>query len=412
MPSSTGETLTIYNPKDDTLVSDQCQSASEADVDAAVKAAQAAFPAWKRTAGLKRGACMYRFADLLETHRDRIASLEGRSMGQPLTTARNNINTAIEIWRYYAGLASRITGESIAPDEDGLYKIIQYEPLGVCAGICAWNGSHLQTSWKAAPAVAAGNTFILKSSEKTPIAVNQYGELFNQAGFPPGVLNIVTGGGKVGSALASHMDIARIGFTGSVATGRAVQIAAAKSNLKVVTLELGGKSASMIFNDANIPNAVFHSCTSFLRNSGQVCVAASRALVQEDIADKFIKALKEAFDGATRKLGDPTLAETAFGPLADRQHFNRVLGYVQEAKAEGIEVLAGGERNGNQGTFLKPTVLLNPGLKSKVYTEEIFGPVLCVRTFKNEEEAISLANDTRFGLGGKSSEALQFISLG
>jgi aldehyde dehydrogenase (NAD+) len=344
---------------------------------------------------------MNKFADLLEANVEQLATLEGKAMGQPISIARANIGIATSIWRYYAGAASKIAGESLPPDGDNLYKIVQYEPLGVCAGICAWNGSHLQTSWKAAPAVAAGNTFILKSSEKTPIALCQYGELLNEAGFPPGVINVVAGAGKVGALLASHMDIAKIAFTGSVPTGRAVQLAATKSNLKRVTLELGGKSPAIIFNDANLANAIYHSSTTFLRNTAQVCVAASRVLVQQDVAPEYIRALKAAFDTATTKIGDPSLEDTAFGPLADKKHFDHVKKFVDDSKAEGIEVLTGGERIGDKGTYLQPTVLLNPGLESRVYTEEIFGPVLCVRTFKDEEEAIKLANDSRFGLGCK-----------
>lgn len=393
--------MTIYSPNDDSVVTDEIQVASEADVDAAVKAAQTAFPAWKTTPTLQRAAIMNKFANLLEANVEQLATLEGKAMGQPIAVARGNIGNAVSIWRYYAGAASKNSGECFPPDGDNLYKIVQYEPLGVCAGICAWNGSHLQTSWKAAPAVAAGNTFVLKSSEKTPIALCQYGQLITEAGFPPGVINLLAGAGKVGGLLASHMDIAKIAFTGSVATGRAVQIAATRSNLKQVTLELGGKSPAMIFQDADIPNAVYHSSTTFLRNSGQVCVAASRVLVQESIAPEFIKALKTAFVGAASKLGDPASETTVFGPLADKKHFDHVMSFVEESKAEKIEVLAGGERVGEKGTFLQPTVLLNPDLKSKVYTEEIFGPVLCVRTFKDEADAIELANDTRFGLGSK-----------
>ncbi|KAH6959917.1 aldehyde dehydrogenase [Ilyonectria sp. MPI-CAGE-AT-0026] len=399
VPSSTGDTLTIHSPNDDSIVADKIQVAGEADVDAAVRAARAAFPGWKATAALRRGVIMNKFADLLEANVERLASLEGKAMGQPIGTARANLGIAISIWRYYAGAASKIAGECLTPDADNVYKIVQYEPLGVCAGICAWNGSHLQTSWKAAPAVAAGNTFVLKSSEKTPIALCQYGQLIQEAGFPPGVINILAGAGKVGALLASHMNIAKIAFTGSVATGRAVQLAATKSNLKRVTLELGGKSPAIIFNDANITNAIYHSSTTFLRNSGQVCVAASRVLVQEDIAPDFVQALKVAFEDAATKMGDPSSEQTVFGPLADRKHFNYVKDFVDSSKAEGIEVLAGGERIGEKGTFLQPTVLLNPDLKSRVYTEEIFGPVLCVRTFKTEEEVIELANDSRFGLG-------------
>ena len=195
------------------------------------------------------------------------------------------------------------------------------------------------------------------------------------------------------------MDIGKIAFTGSALAGRAVLAASAKSNMKVVTLELGGKSPAIIFNDADLDNAVEHTSNSFLRNSGQICHAGSRVLVQEGIADKYIEAVKNAFEGAAKKMGDPSLDDTAFGPLADKKQFDRVMGFLQSAKDEGIQILTGGDRQGEAGTYVKPTILLNPGLKSKVYTDEIFGPVISVRTFKTEEEALKLANDTSYGLG-------------
>jgi len=250
-----------------------------------------------------------------------------------------------------------------------------------------------------APAVAAGNTFVFKSSEKSPLGAALYGELVKEAGFPPGVINILTGSGPVGAMLASHMQIAKIAFTGSAPAGRAVLTAAAKSNMKHVSLELGGKSPALIFEDCDIDNAVLHNADSFLRNSGQICFAASRVLVQETIAPKFIEAVKAAFENAAKKMGDASLEDTAFGPLADKKQFDRVMSFLQDGKAEGIQVLVGGERKGDKGQFVLPTVLLNPDLKSKVYTDEIFGPVISLRTFKTEEEAIELANDTTYGLG-------------
>lgn len=296
VPSSSGETLSIYNPKDDSLVSDKVQVASEKDVEDAVAAAKKAFPKWRDTAGHKRAAIMNKFADLLEKNVDKLAHLESSAMGQPISVAKRFILGPAALWRYYSGFAGKVAGESFPPDEDGTYKIVQYEPLGVCAGICAWNGSHVLSAWKMAPAMATGNTFILKSSEKSPLALAAYGDLLNEAGFPPGVINIVTGAGAVGSMLASHMQIAKIAFTGSAVAGRAVMAAAAKSNLKHVSLELGGKSPALIFDDADLDNAVEHSSTSFLRNSGQICFAASRVLVQEGIAPKFIEAIKVAFE--------------------------------------------------------------------------------------------------------------------
>ena len=374
-----GETISIVNPTDDSVVSDKMAVAGEQDVDNAVKAAKAAFPAWKATAGHKRAAIMMKFAELLEKNADKLAELESKAMGQPISVAKRMIAGPVALWRYYAGYSGKVAGESFPPDEDGIYKIVQYEPLGVCAGICAWNGSHVLAAWKMAPAMAAGNVFILKSSEKSPISLAQYGDLINEAGFPPGVINIITGAGETGSLLASHMDIAKIAFTGSAAAGRAVQIAAAKSNLKRVTLELGGKSPALIFDDADIPNAVFNTSEGFLRNSGQICFASSRVLVQEGIAPEYIKAVKVAFEKAGEEMGDPAVAETKFGPLADQKQFDRVMGFLNDAKAEGIEALAGGGRKGDKGTFVQPTVLLNPDLKSKVYTGKCLFDCVCSR---------------------------------
>lgn len=210
---------------------------------------------------------------------------------------------------------------------------------------------------------------------------------------------MLAGGGAVGAMLASHMQIAKIAFTGSTATGRIILQAAAKSNMKHVSLELGGKSPALIFDDADLDNAVLHNSQSFLLNSGQICFAATRVLVQESIAPAFIEKVKTAFEAATKQMGDSSLAETAFGPLADVTQFERVMGFLKGAKEEGIQVLVGGERLGSKGQFVQPTVLLNPDVKSKVYTDEIFGPVISIRTFKTEEEAIELANDTTYGLG-------------
>lgn len=264
--------------------------------------------------------------------------------------------------------------------------------------------------------MAAGNTFILKSSEKSPLGIAAYGDLIKevsallivsrhllinnrQAGFPPGVINILSGDATTGALLASHMQIDKIAFTGSAAGGRSVMAAAAKSNLKHVSLELGGKSPSILFDDCDIANAVQHNSEGFLRNSGQICFAASRVLVQEGIASEFLQALKVAFQEAADQMGDPAAAETLFGPLADQKQFDRVMQFLDEGKKSGVQILVGGERQGDKGTFVQPTVFLNPDVKSKVYVDEIFGPVITVKTFKTEEEAIELANDTSYGLG-------------
>ncbi|QYS99933.1 Aldedh domain-containing protein [Trichoderma simmonsii] len=400
VPSVKGETLSIYSPNDDSLVTDKIQAGSEADVDKAVAAAKAVFPAWRNTAGSERGRLMLRFADLLEASTERMAELESVAMGQPVSVAKKAIAGGLSVWRYYAGWAGKIRGDSFMPTEaDGSYKLVQYEPLGVCAGICAWNGSHGLAAWKLAPALAAGNTYVLKPSEKSPLALLEYGRLFAEAGFPPGVVNIVPGAGPTGSAIASHMDIAKVAFTGSAAVGRAVMKAAAASNLKTVTLELGGKSPALVFADADLANAVQHTSAGFLRNSGQVCFASSRVLVHESVADEYVRGVKAAFEAARLQMAHSLRPETVYGPVADRKQFDRIMGFLDHAKAEGTQVLAGGGRLGGQGTFIEPTVFLNPNLGSRVYREEIFGPVLSINTFRDEDEAVRLANDTSYGLG-------------
>ncbi|BCS29659.1 aldehyde dehydrogenase family protein [Aspergillus puulaauensis] len=404
VPSSSGQTLTVINPADDTIVTDQVHTASSTDVDHAVSCANEAFKSWKKTPSKQRAATLLKFADILERHVDEIAKLESIAMGAPISLARRVVTAQPPIWRYYAGLIGKLGGEMYPEEEEGYYRLVNYEPLGVCAGIAAWNGTQLFASWKIAPAVAAGNTVVFKSSEKSPLGVLYLGALFKQAGFPPGVINLLSGAGEVGAQLASHMDIAKISFTGSTAVGRQIQIAAAKSNLKIVSLELGGKSASLIFADANLQNAVLHSSHGFLFNNAQVCTACSRILVQEDIAPQFAEALKTAFTEVTSTIGDPALASTGLGPLADRSQLERVVGFVERAKQQGIEVLVGGRRReGQPGQFMEPTILVNPDTNSEVYTQEIFGPVAVIRTFKTEEEGITLANDTNYGLAGAIS---------
>jgi aldehyde dehydrogenase (NAD+) len=255
-------------------------------------------------------------------------------------------------------------------------------------------------AWKMAPALAAGNTFVFKASEKSPYAVIVLARLFKEAGFPAGVVNLLTGAGQTGALLSAHMDIDKISFTGSNASGRKVIDAASKSNNKKVTLELGGKSPSLVFNDADLETAIRGNSQGFLFNSGQACVAASRLFVQSGIADTFIEKLKAQFQGAQGIMGDPSEQSTMLGPLADKAQLQRVLGFIETGKTE-AELLVGGERKGDKGTFVTPTIFLNPSRDSTIYREEIFGPVLTVLTFETEEEGIKLANDTAFGLSGK-----------
>ncbi|KAF2824056.1 aldehyde dehydrogenase [Ophiobolus disseminans] len=395
--ATSNETLSIYSPHDESLVADGIQVASTSDVDRAVSAARSAFHGeWSKWTAAQRSAAMHRFADLIDKNAEMLASWESKSMGQPIGVAMWAYGLVSTTFRYYAGWTDKLPGEQW-PEEDGIYRVVQYDPVGVCAGIGAWNGSGLFFGFKVAAALAAGCTFIYKGSEKSPVGLLQLGDLIKEAGFPPGVVNILTGDGKVGAALASHMDINKISFTGSMFAGKKVQELAAKSNLKRVTLELGGKSPSLIFADANLDNALTHHSQNFLFNSGQACIAASRTFVHEDIADEFVKQLKVRFEQLSQAIGAPSDAKTFMGPLADGKQFERVMSFLDIGKNE-AELVTGGVRSGKEGFYIEPTIFLNPKDDARIYREEIFGPVITLRTFKTEEEAIKLANDTAFGL--------------
>jgi len=396
------EKYTLRNPANDSHVA-EISFAGPLEVDAVVSAARKAFEGeWASFSGAQRAKCMLKFADLLEQNAEEIAKLDPLCMGMPVAISKMvQVPFCANSFRFYAGLADKIAGETYPPDTtDGFYKLVTYEPLGVCAGIAAWNVPLVFLGWKVAPALAAGNTFIFKASEKAPLAILACGRLFKEAGFPLGVINFLNGGAATGELLAKHMDIDKISFTGSIATGRKVQNAATKSNLKKVTLGLGGKSPAIVFDDARLESAVKHCSEGFLLNCGQICFAASRIYVQESVAESFIQGLKAVFEAVGGALGtDPMEPATILGPLADQQQLKRVTAYLDEAKNQsGGEVLVGGEKKGDQGCFVKPTVILSPDMKSKIYTEEVFGPVLTVTKFKSEEEVLQLANDSIYGL--------------
>ncbi|KAH9207558.1 putative aldehyde dehydrogenase [Leptodontidium sp. 2 PMI_412] len=394
------ETLSLVNPFNGEPISAAVQVAGQEDIDLAVSYAQAAFKSgpWSTYTGAQRAVYLNKLADLIDANAHKLAALDSLCMGAPIAVAENFVvPQAAVAFRYYAGLADKIEGDSFAA-EDGTYRIVRHEPLGVCAGIAPWNVPMIYVGWKIAPALAAGNTAIFKASESSPLATLYLGKLVIEAGFPPGVIQFVNGGGKTGALLASHMGIAKISFTGSTSVGKIVQKLATESNMKKVTLELGGKSAALVFEDANIPNAVAGTADGFLLNSGQMCLATSRLLVQESIATPFIEAVKARFLKAASKLGsDPLSPTTTYGPMANKAQFDRVLSYINIGK-EGGALAIGGASNGNNGLFIEPTVFVNPDKNSRIYKEEIFGPVLSILTFKTEEEALELANDTNTGL--------------
>lgn len=272
------------------------------------------------------------------------------------------------------------------------------EPLGVTAGIVPWNGGIVNVGMKAAPALATGNCFILKPSEKTPFSSLALGHLIKEAGFPPGVFQILSGDGSTGALIASHMRIRKVSFTGSIATGKKIQEMAAKSNLKRVTLELGGKSPAVIFDDADLDNAVTWTANAITQNTGQVCFAASRVYVQEGIYDKFIEKYKEAMLAKTKEVGHPEKEESKIGPLVDEAQFNRVSGFIERGQKGQGKLLLGGQRIGSSGYYIEPTVFTDVDPASEIHTQEIFGPVSVVKSFKTEEEIMKLSNDTNFGL--------------
>jgi aldehyde dehydrogenase (NAD+) len=268
----------------------------------------------------------------------------------------------------------------------------------VTAGVVPWNGPVGTIGLKAAPALATGNCFILKPSEKTPFSSLALGTLIKEAGFPPGVFQVVAGDGSTGALIASHMRIRKVSFTGSIATGKKIQEMAAKSNLKRVTLELGGKSPAVVFDDCDLDNAVTWTANAITANTGQVCFAASRVYVQEGVYDKFIEKYKAAMEAKRKEVGDPNEESTNMGPLVDEAQFKRVSGFIERGQQGQGKLLVGGQRIGDKGFYIEPTVFTDVDPKSEIHCEEIFGPVSVVKSFKTEEEIMELSNNTNFGL--------------
>ncbi|KAK1509328.1 aldehyde dehydrogenase [Colletotrichum costaricense] len=388
-------TLATYNPRDGALLSDQIPVAGEEDVDLAVAYAEDAFRTWKHVQANRRRQMLFKLADLMEEHAESLASISRLEIGASMTSTSDEIAGAIEGIRYYAGWIDKLAGESF-PQDDGFLKIVRHEPLGVTAAIIPWNGPLITIGLKAAPALASGNCFILKPSEKASLSPLAFGSLVKAAGFPPGVFQILSGDGETGSLLASHMRIRKITFTGSGPTGRKIQEMAAKSNLKRVTLELGGKSPAVVFDDCNLENAVRWTVQGITMNSGQVCFAASRVYVQEGIYDRFLEAYLEALKAKSEAMKNQT--NGSLGPLIDQAQFNRVMGFIARGQNGQGTLALGGARIGDKGFFLEPTVFTDVDVGSEIHTHEIFGPISVLRRFKTEEEIMALSNGTSFGL--------------
>ncbi|OAG42246.1 hypothetical protein AYO21_03414 [Fonsecaea monophora] len=392
--------MSCYRPSDHSVVTDDIHVAEQADIDAAVAAARAAFKPWAATPPQARAKLLLRIADLIDEHADEFGRLEALCTGKPMTQTRKfEVPMASGIFRYYAGWCDKLEGESW-PADNGFMKLVRREPIGVCAAVNAFNGPLVMIAMKGAPCLAAGNTMVLKASEKTPLSTIYFGKILLEAGIPAGVMNLVNGPGSTGALLASHLDIDKISFTGSVATGKRIAEAAARTNLKRVTLELGGKSPSIVFPDANLPNAVQWCMQGILGNSGQACIASSRVYVHKDIKETFLAQLKGLFEQMAAAFGTDAHHEgTLFPPLVDKLQFEKVLSYVESGKSEAT-LVTGGKALYAQGSWMTPTIFLDPTPTAKVYKEEIFGPVVVVSEFETEEDVIARANDSQFGLSG------------
>ncbi|KAJ4177412.1 hypothetical protein NW767_014001 [Fusarium falciforme] len=392
------ETYSLKNPKDNSVVIGNIPIAGPADVDAAVEYAEKAFHGpWSSFTALQRTECLLKLASLIDEELTSILTLDSLTSGVPISLApireRNYIRNCVI---YYAGWTDKQKGDYF-PADDGFVKLVRHEPLGVCAAINPFNSPVACFFLKAAPALATGNVMIVKPSEKTPLGSLAAAPLFEKAGFPPGVIQVITGPGSTGTLLAEHMRIRKVSFTGSVATGKKIQQAAAQTNLKRVTLELGGKSPAIIFDDANIENALTWTINAILTRSGQLCVAASRVYVQKSIAEQFIEEYKKRMKAAVSDLGDPQDPGVKMGPMVDELQLERVVSMVERGRAE-AELVVGGARHGETGCYMEPTVFLNPKDDAEIYKQEVFGPVSVIKTFETEEEVLKLANDTEFGL--------------
>jgi acyl-CoA reductase-like NAD-dependent aldehyde dehydrogenase len=399
--AASGETLATVNPHDNTTIAEVAMAGRE-DIDRAVSAAQRAWPAWCRMAAADRGRILLKLADLIEANAEDLARLESLDTGHPLRDSRMlDVPRTAACYRYFGGMADKFQGETI-PVEEGFLNYTLREPLGVVGQVVPWNFPLMFTSWKMAPALAAGNTVVMKPAEITPLTSLKIAELMAQAGMPDGVVNIVPGLGSVaGQYIAEHEGIAKVAFTGSTATGRRI-VQASAGNLKKVQLELGGKGANVVFDDANLVAAVNGSAWAIFHNQGQACIAGSRLVLHERIADAFL----EKFIALARsiRVGNPLDATTEMGPLTSRQHRDRVLSYVDVARDQGGQVLAGGkppvDASLAAGCYVEPTVVRARDFRDRIAQEEVFGPFVTVMTFKDDEEALAIANGTDYGLGG------------
>jgi phenylacetaldehyde dehydrogenase len=401
--AASGKTFPTYNPATGDILAQVAEGDRE-DIDRAVKAARRAFESgpWRRMTASERGRLIWKLADLLDAHLEEFAQIETLDNGKPITVSRAaDVPLAVDLFRYMAGWATKIEGSTIpisVPYTPGA-RYLAYtlrEPVGVVGQIIPWNFPLLMAAWKLGPALAAGCTVVLKPAEQTPLSALRLGELIVEAGFPEGVVNIVTGYGETaGAALAAHPDVDKVAFTGSTAVGKLV-LGAASGNLKKVSLELGGKSPNIVLRDADLDVAIPGAASGIFFNQGQCCCAGSRLFVEQPMFDRVVEGVAE--EAKKIKIGpglDPT---TQMGPLVSDEQLARVCGYLESGFAEGAKAVVGGRKLGEKGYFVEPTVLVNTKPDMQVIREEIFGPVVAAIPFKDVDEVVSAANDTIYGL--------------
>jgi aldehyde dehydrogenase (NAD+) len=394
-----GGTIAVVNPYNGEKLADVA-AATAADVDKAVDAAQRAWPAWRTLAAHERGRLILKLADAIEADAGNLARLEAMDTGHPIRDCLTlDVPRTVLCFRYFGGMADKLEG-TVVPVDAGFLNYVEREPIGVVGAIVPWNFPLMFTSWKMGPALAAGNTVVIKPSEITPLSTLRIGELMHAVGIPDGVVNIVTGyGDTAGQRIAEHPGIGKVAFTGSTATGRRI-VEASASNLKKVQLELGGKGPNIVFEDANLLAAVGGAAFAIFHNQGQACIAGSRLILHEAIAEEFL--IRFTALAKSIKLGDPLDPSTEMGPLTSRLHQERVLSFVEIAREQGGEILSGGKRpEGDEfaaGCFVEPTIV-RAMPDHRVAQEEVFGPFVTVLTFKTDEEALKIANRTNYGLG-------------
>jgi phenylacetaldehyde dehydrogenase len=399
--AASGKTFPTYNPATGEVLANIAAGDKE-DIDRAVKAARAAFETgpWSKISPSERGRLIWKLADLLEKHAEEFAQLESLDNGKPLKIARvADLPLAIDHFRYYAGWATKIEGNTISlglAEQGKFHAYTVREPVGVVGQIIPWNFPLLMAAWKLAPALATGCTIILKPAEQTPLTALRLGELILEAGFPEGVVNIVPGYGETaGAALSAHPDVDKIAFTGSTEIGKLI-LQAAAGNLKKVSLELGGKSPNVVLEDADVDAVIPGAASAIFFNQGQCCCAGSRLYVDKKIFDKVVDGIAQ--NASKIRVGPGFDPENDMGPLVSEEQLNRVCGYLESGQQEGAKALTGGSRHGTKGYFVKPTVLVNTTDKMKVVQEEIFGPVVTAIPFSDPNEIVAKANDTIYGL--------------